>query len=395
LAIAAFFTIITNMVASGPAWGWVQGVSIYFAIFIIVSLSSLTDWAKDKQFVRLQSLVKDEDIAVIRGKYGATQSVNIYDLVVGDIIILETGCRVPADCLLLDGLDVSVDESMYYDGQRKATKKTVVDEENFHHGPDPFLLSNSLVSTGAGRAVVLCVGERSRRGLKESKLDTESKTPLQMKLQNLASQFTKWGLIGASAVFIALLVNFIIRTSTMSDYQTAGKILKGISDMFTFAIAIVIVAVPEGLPLAITISLACSVMRMKQDGVLVRNLDSPEVMGRVDEIITGKTGTLTRSEMKVDKFYSQSILINNSRKNTLFNCELFDHVIDLINESILFNNDSRIEMDDKGYYVPVGNGTEVGLIKFLQDAEIPVHEGIKRPFGRIETEIPFSTLRKR
>jgi len=135
--------------------------------------------------------------------------------------------------------------------------------------------------------------------------------------------------------------------------------------MFTFAITIVIVAVPEGLPLAITISLACSVMRMKEDGILVRNLNSPEVMGRVDEIITGKTGTLTKSEMKVDQFYAQSLLIKNSRKNTLFNCELFEKVIDLIEESILFNSDARIEMDNKGYYEAVGNGTEVGLIKFL------------------------------
>lgn len=181
----------------------------------------------------------------------------------------------------------------------------------------------------------------------------------------------------------------------MEDYQNAGKILKGISDMFTFAIAIIIVAVPEGLPLAITISLAYSVMRMKKDGLLVRNLDSPEVMGRVDEIITGKTGTLTRDDMKVDQFYAQSILIRNSRKNTLFNCELFDHVINLVEESILFNNDARIEMNDKAFYEPVGNGTEVGLIKFLQDAEIPVHDLIKRKLGRIETVIPFSTIRKR
>ena len=177
-------------------------------------------------------------------------------------------------------------------------------EDNYSASPDPFLLSDSLVQTGAGRAVVLCVGARSRRGLKEAKLDTESKTPLQEKLQNLSGQFTKLGLIGAAGVFVALLVNFIIRTSTMADYQTAGKILKGISDMFTFAITIVIVAVPEGLPLAVTISLAYSVMRMKNDGVLVRNLDSPEMMGKVDEIITGKTGTLTKSEMKVDQFYA-------------------------------------------------------------------------------------------
>jgi P-type Ca2+ transporter type 2C len=141
--------------------------------------------------------------------------------------------------------------------------------------------------------------------------------------------------------------------------------MKKIGEFFTVSIAVIVVAVPEGLPLTITLSLAYSVMRMKSDGVLVRNLDSPEVMGRVDEIVTGKTGTMTKAEMKVDQFYSQSLLIKNTRKNTLFNCELFDKVINLIEESILYNCDARIEMDDKGYYEPIGNGTEVGLIKFL------------------------------
>jgi magnesium-transporting ATPase (P-type) len=99
--------------------------------------------------------------------------------------------------------------------------------------------------------------------------------------------------------------------------------------------------------------------------------------------------------MKVDQFYSQSILIRNNRKNTLFNCELFDHVIDLIEESILYNNDCRIEMNDEAFWEPIGNGTEVGLIKFLQDAEVPVHDIMQKSFGRVETEFPFSTHRKR
>lgn len=105
LAIAAFFTIITGMIAAGEQWywGWIEGVSIYFAIFLIVSIQSGNDWLKDKQFVRLQSTIKDENIAVIRGKYGATQSVNIYSLVVGDIVLLDTGSRIPADCVLVEG----------------------------------------------------------------------------------------------------------------------------------------------------------------------------------------------------------------------------------------------------------------------------------------------------
>jgi Ca2+ transporting ATPase len=102
LAIAAFFVVVAGM-ANDWMWGWVEGVTIYFAIFIIVAFSAGNDWIKDKQFVKLQSHVKDEDMPVIRGKYGATQSINVYKLVVGDIVLLETGSRIPADCVLLEG----------------------------------------------------------------------------------------------------------------------------------------------------------------------------------------------------------------------------------------------------------------------------------------------------
>jgi Ca2+-transporting ATPase len=185
-------------------------------------------------------------------------------------------------------------------------------------------------------------------------------------LQNLGGTFTKWGIIAAICIFIASAVNWLLTVTVFNDASySAGDALLEFVTMFTMAITIVIVAVPEGLPLAIVLSLAYSVLIMKNDGVLVKNLNSPEVMGRVDEICTGKTGTLTSGDMKVAQFYSQSLLIRNARKNTLFNCELFPDVIELIKESIMYNTDARIEMDDKAFYVAVGQGTEVGLINFL------------------------------
>jgi magnesium-transporting ATPase (P-type) len=195
---------------------------------------------------------------------------------------------------------------MYYDDNRKATTKVPFNPENDNQYtsdgqvPNPFLLSNSLVASGSGTAVVCCVGANSRRGLKEEKLDTNSKTPLQTKLENLGGHFTKWGLYAAIAILLALVTNFIIKVAAAESFRTPGKIMKAVGEFFTISIAVIVVAVPEGLPLTITLSLAYSVMRMKKDGILVRNLDSPEVMGRVDEIVTGKTGTMTKAEMKVD-----------------------------------------------------------------------------------------------
>jgi Ca2+ transporting ATPase len=176
LAIAAFLTIITGMV-NDPKWGWVPGVSIYIAIFIIVSITSANDWIKDKLFVNLQSRIKDEDIAVIRGKYGATQSVNVFKLVVGDIVLLETGSRIPADCVLIEGQDLAVDEK-FYSPNAKPVKKESANDDNIYNKPDPFLLSSTIVVSGVGKAVVAAVGENSRRGVKDQKLDTSSKTPL-------------------------------------------------------------------------------------------------------------------------------------------------------------------------------------------------------------------------
>jgi len=193
-------------------------------------------------------------------------------------------------------------------------------------------------------------------------LDTNTKTPLQKKLENLGGTFTKWGLYGSLFIFAATLINWII---TVSVEGWNAENFKRLIDAFTIAITVVIVAVPEGLPLSVALSLAYSVMKMKGDGVLVRNLVSPEVMGSVDEICTGKTATLTKNDMKVNQFYAQTLYVKNQRKNTLFHCELFPNVIELIKESILYNCDARIEMDDKAYYVPVGSGTEIGLIKFL------------------------------
>ena len=217
---------------------------------------------------------------------------------------METGARIPADCVLIEGTDMRVDESIYTKCKPVEVKKEAATESNPYNSPDPFLLSDTLVTSGSGKAVVCCVGAKSRRGVSAEKLDTTSKTPLQQKLENLGAIFTKWGLYGAIFILIANLVNFIIKVTAIEEYQNAKYIIDHIAEMFTLSITIIIVAVPEGLPLAITLSLAYSVMRMRSDGVLVRNLNAPEVMGRVDEICTGKTGTLTKSEMKVDQFYS-------------------------------------------------------------------------------------------
>lgn len=218
---------------------------------------------------------------------------------------METGSRVPADCVLIDGQDLTVDESFYNKTEHHQARKEAASDENHSRNADPFLLSQTLVVAGVGKAVVAAVGKNSRRGIEESKLDTESKTPLQNKLENLGGVFTKWGIYASIAILIANFINLTFTLIFNEKYRSeTAKIIKAVADYLTLSITIIIVAVPEGLPLAVSLSLAYSVRRMKDDQILVKNLNSPEVMGTVEEICTGKTATLTSNDMKVRQFYT-------------------------------------------------------------------------------------------
>ena len=308
-------------------------------------------------------------------------------------MLLEPGCMVPADCLLIAGEDISVDELKYSD-DRVQVKKTIATEDNDSKYPDPFLLSNTFVLTGSGRAVVCAVGATSRRGSLDDKLDTTSKTKLQEKLENLGHSMTRIGIYSALVILTGSIFRWIIGLIADPTTRDFGTILDTLAKCFTQFVAIIIVAIPEGLPLTVTLSLAYSVMRMKKDGVLIKDLGAPEIMGRIDQILIGKTGTLTKGEFKVTDFFVQNKVIKNQRANTLFNTDLKEEVVDLIHDSIVYNCDARIEMNDKAYYEPVGNNTECSLLKFLQDADIPVHENIKGKIGFTELNIPFSPVRK-
>jgi len=160
MLIMAVLTSITGMIKYDEiTYGLIEGVAIAIVLAMVVAIGAANDYMKDKQFLDLLSDVKDEEIPVIRGKYGATQSVNVFELVVGDIILLETGSRVPADCLLVEGEDVICDENFYIPGPDPVyVKKAVATESTISRNPDPFLLSNTLVSNGYGKAVVLAVG---------------------------------------------------------------------------------------------------------------------------------------------------------------------------------------------------------------------------------------------
>jgi magnesium-transporting ATPase (P-type) len=293
------------------------------------------------------------------------------------------------------------------------------DDDSIHDGPprseksaagapgavqDPFLLAGCLLTRGQCKAVVCCVGKNSSRGDKQAKLETDVDTKLQSKLKNLADRFTVYALYSAGLVFLALTVTLIITLCNIEKGKklpdgkpapgVAATLFSKLTAQINLCVVLIVVSVPEGLPLTVGVSLAFSVKKMFADKILVRELDAPERMGAVEEICCGKTGTLTKGAMKVTQFQVEARPIKNSRANTLMNCELSPETLERIHDSILYNTEARVEMDATTY-VPVGSGTEVALLRFLQDAGVPVHLLIQRKLGRIRGTSPFSPETKR
>ena len=203
---------------------------------------------------------KQHEVLVLRDD-GKEQTVSTFDLVVGDILLLKQGDSKPADCLLLDGDDVQVDESNITGESAHVKKEPFTGNGNSKAAPCPFLIGDSMLVMGKGTAVVCCVGQNTQTGEVEEKLfedDTEG-TPLQHKLERVANFIGKIGLYVAIATLIALTLNIVLSRVLTNQKVFSPSTVNGIVNALILAITIVVVAVPEGLPLAVTISLAYSV----------------------------------------------------------------------------------------------------------------------------------------
>ena len=373
VAIFAVISIIPGMVIH-PATGWIEGCFIFVALVIQVLISSYNDYNKDSKFIELQSLSRDEDLPVIRGKRGSMQTVSIWDLCVGDIVQLGPGDKIPADCLVVESANLRVKEAKTWINNEDETEFEGY-ECNKNTQENPFLFCDSFVVGGTCKAMIACVGEHTQRGIQDTVFDiSQDKTELTNKLDNIGGSLKFIGLISSFIILGTSIAVLLIQTA--ADDEVGGAIfMDKLVANITISIIMLIVAVPEGLPMTVLLSLAHSVLLMnKHDDILVRDVNSVEQVGLITDLCLGKTGTMTTEKMEVVNFYTQNIFVKNSRKNTLLNCELDNQIIDKIVESVVFNSQAHIEMTKNSFYVPVGNGTEVSLIKWLQDAEIPVHD---------------------
>ncbi|KAM3844129.1 plasma membrane calcium-transporting ATPase 3 isoform 4-T4 [Vipera latastei] len=406
--------------------GWIEGVAILLSVICVVLVTAFNDWSKEKQFRGLQSRIEQEQkFTVIRN--GQQVQIPVAELVVGDIAQIKYGDLLPADGALIQGNDLKIDESSLTgesDHVRKSADK------------DPMLLSGTHVMEGSGRMVITAVGVNSQTGIiftllgaggeeeekkekkakkqdgavamemqplksaeggemeerekKKTSVPKKEKSVLQGKLTKLAVQIGKAGLVMSAITVIILVLYFIIQTFVIDGKTWLAECtpvyVQYFVKFFIIGVTVLVVAVPEGLPLAVTISLAYSVKKMMKDNNLVRHLDACETMGNATAICSDKTGTLTTNRMTV----VQSYMGDTHYRETPDPSSLTSKTLDLLVHAIAINSayTTKILPPEKEGGLPrqVGNKTECALLAFVL--------GLRRDYQPVREHIPEEKLYK-
>ncbi|KAK6531276.1 plasma membrane calcium [Arthrobotrys megalospora] len=385
---------------------WIEGVAIIVAIVIVVLVGAINDYQKEKQFVKLNKKKDSREIKVVRS--GKSVLVSVYDLMVGDIVHIEPGDLIPTDGIFVEGHNVKCDESSAT-GESDMMKKTPGEEvwRHLRNGTatakmDPFVISGAKVLEGVGTYMTTSVGVNSSFGKIMMALRTEAEpTPLQEKLNRLAGMIAKLGGSAAGLLFFVLLIKFLAQLP--GNHESPAQKASVFTDILITAVTIVVVAIPEGLPLAVTLALAFATTRMLKDNNLVRLLKSCEIMGNATAICSDKTGTLTTNQMTV---VAGTIGVGKGFAATENLQEKLSHrsipdvvstftpaVKDLLVKSIAINS-TAFEGEENGVKTFIGSKTETALLIFARDflGMQPVSE--ERSNVNIVQIFPFDSGRK-
>ncbi|KAI8072590.1 PMCA-type calcium-translocating P-type ATPase [Gongronella butleri] len=409
---------------------WVEGVAIIVAVLIVILVGSINDFQKERQFRKLNAKNEDREVKVTRD--GLTRMVSIHQILVGDIIHLEPGDIVAADGIFIEGHNLKCDESAAT-GESDAVRKQnwevcqrlanahkdsgVADgagdsdtnekkpstSESSKSTPDPFILSGSKVIEGVCTYLVTGVGIHSYNGRTMMALRTENQTtPLQEKLNGLASMIAKLGSCAGLAMLVAVLIRYFVGWKATGPPSHATEIVQDVMDIVIVVVTIIVVAVPEGLPLAVTLALAYATQRMLKDNNLVRVLAACETMGNATTVCSDKTGTLTQNKMSVvagsfGTSFRFSKDVPEDRKDLIplgnVAAKLPPSVLRMAHESIAINSTAFETKDDNGQLLLVGNKTETALLSFAQETGSEHHETIRTRYP-VEQVFPFSSTRK-
>jgi len=380
LIISAIVSLVLGLTFDDPSTGWIEGAAILTSVCIVVFVTAGNDYAKERQFMRLNAQVEDFSVAVIRG--GERKTVSIYSLVVGDILELSVGDILPVDGILIEGYDIKIDESCMT-GESDFIKKTT---------EKPFLLSGTKVMEGSGKYLSVAVGKNSQAGIIKSLISSgdseEHKSVLQTKLEILAKQIGYAGTVIAAICVVVLYVRFFYEWYT-SGRDWDSEYYTDLLGFFITGITILVVAVPEGLPLAVTLSLAFSVQKMQKDNNLVKHLDACETMGSATTICSDKTGTLTTNRMTVMRSWVGGQIFARQLKQG----DLSDQFLEIFASSIAINSNARVVLEKNGTYSHIGNKTECALLQMISQLNFDYEHS--RQNTSVQCLYPFSSARKR
>ncbi|KAL0552124.1 hypothetical protein IC582_011221 [Cucumis melo] len=388
LMIAAVASLVLGIKTEGIKEGWYDGGSIAFAVILVIVVTAISDYRQSLQFQNLNKEKRNIQVEVVRG--GRRIEVSIYDIVVGDVIPLNIGDQVPADGILISGHSLAIDESSMT-GESKIVQK---------HGKEPFLMSGCKVADGNGTMLVTSVGVNTEWGLLMASIseDNGEETPLQVRLNGVATLIGIVGLTVAFAVLVVLLARYFTGHSKNPDgsrqfiagQTKVGRAVDGAIKIVTIAVTIVVVAVPEGLPLAVTLTLAYSMRKMMADKALVRRLSACETMGSATTICSDKTGTLTVNQMTIVEAYAGGKKIDPPEKKS----ELSPMIHSLLVEGIALNSNGSVYVPESGGEVEVtGSPTEKAILNW--GIKLGMNFEALRAERTILHVFPFSSDKKR
>ncbi|KAL0545568.1 hypothetical protein IC582_015455 [Cucumis melo] len=386
LAFCAVVSLLVGIVMEGWPKGAQDGLGIVASILLVVFVTATSDYRQSLQFKDLDREKKKIAIQVTR--HGLRQKISIYELLPGDIVHLAMGDQVPADGLFVSGYSLLINESSLT-GESEPVN---VNSQN------PFLLSGTKVQDGSCKMVVTSVGMRTQWGKLMATLSEggDDETPLQVKLNGVATIIGKIGLFFAVITFAVLVQGLFSRKLQEGSYFSwSGDEAREVLEFFAVAVTIVVVAVPEGLPLAVTLSLAFAMKKMMNDKALVRHLAACETMGSATTICSDKTGTLTTNHMTVVKacICSKVREVGNSSKCSDYRTELPDSAVGILLQSIFNNTGGEIVKNKDGKNETLGTPTESALLEFglLLGGDFQ-EERQKSKITRVE---PFNSVKKR
>ena len=378
--------VLSMVIAGVHCWGpeaagfsaFLEPLGIFFAIMLASCVGFFFEVKANRAFDVLNTVNDDILVTVIRG--GKITEVPRRDIVVGDIVLLGTGDEVPADGHLLEAVSLQINESTLT-GEPLVSKTTR--EEDFDTEatyPSNVVMRGTTVVDGHGVMVVEQVGDATGYGkvYEGSQIDNNIDTPLQIQLKGLANVISKAGYTIAVVTFLALAGKMVLSGESYSVMEWISHLL----NFFMVAVTLIVVSVPEGLPMSVTLSLALSMNRMLKTNNLVRKMHACETMGATTVICTDKTGTLTQNQMQVHetKFYN---LANQKLGN--------DELSKLIQEGIAVNSTANLEREN-GTVKTLGNPTEAALLLWLNAQQIdylPLREE-----ADVVSQLTFSTERK-